>query len=292
MSANLHSVEPQATSQRMQCMEIWGGNQAIAKRFSGPGIDVDVRSVPYGASRVGGGDIYYGTSCASGRITRLMLADVSGHGESAARLAVQLRDLMRANVNTIDQERFVGEMNREFGQLAEESGFATAVVATYFAPRRRLTLSIAGHPLPFYFSGSRRRWTHVLASEVAAKIPGNLPLGVLADTSYAAREIECRRGDMFLLYSDAYIEAVDGEGELLGMDGLLRILNERTTQDPAAVISEVRARVADLNPQNLQGDDATLILATITESPVRWRDNLLAPWRLFRPVADATRLQA
>src|SRR6187402_1776010 len=63
----------------MQCMEVWGGNQAFDSSLALPGLDAWVYSRPYGQSAIGG-DVYYVSSCATGRIMRLLLADVSGHG--------------------------------------------------------------------------------------------------------------------------------------------------------------------------------------------------------------------
>ena len=62
-------------------MEIWGGNRAIETSFEAPGLDIYVHSQPFQNSEAGG-DIYYLTSCASGRLSRFLLADVSGHGLS------------------------------------------------------------------------------------------------------------------------------------------------------------------------------------------------------------------
>ena len=103
-------VKPEPTApERMTCMEIWGGNRAINKRFEAPGLDIYVHSAPYKESKTGGGDIYYVTSCASGRISRLLLADVSGHGADVSDIAITLRDLLRENVNKISQEKFVSQ---------------------------------------------------------------------------------------------------------------------------------------------------------------------------------------
>mgnify|MGYP003483393270 CR=1 FL=1 len=38
-----------------------------------------------------GGDVVYASSCATGRITRLMVADVAGHGHTVAATAADLR---------------------------------------------------------------------------------------------------------------------------------------------------------------------------------------------------------
>lgn len=276
---------------RMACMEIWGGNQATDQSFEAPGIDIYVHSSPYGASEVGGGDIYYLTSCASGRISRMLLADVSGHGAAVADLAVALRDLLRENVNKISQTQFVEGMNREFGRLGKESCFATAIVATYFEPTQSLSLSIAGHPYPFYYRASQQQWVHLDPQATVDGDIGNLPLGILEESTYPGRKIETEPGDMFLLYSDAFIESVCKDDRPLGMSGVLDLLNDMGTPDPTTLISDIREKVASMSERNLLDDDATLILGHTTSTRTRLKDNLMAPIRLASGVVhDNTQL--
>ena len=268
-------------------MEIWGGNHAINKSFAAPGLDMFVYSKPYADSEVGGGDIYYLTSCASGRISRLLLADVCGHGEAASQLAISLRDLMRANVNKISQRQFVEGMNKEFGKVSELSGFATAVVATFFEPKKSLAISVAGHPYPIYYRARRKQWVHLDPAE-SDKSLGNLPLGIYDESDYPGRKIITEIGDKFLLYSDAFIESLNESHQILGIDGLVQLLNTRTFDKPEDVIPFLLERIGALSNDNLQEDDATLILGSITDNKVRLRDNLIAPLRLLGKVNDTT----
>src|SRR4051812_11353456 len=106
-------VDPDAT-QTMQCMEIWGGNQQVDTTVLMPGLEAWVYSHAYGDSAAGGGDVHYVSSCATGRVTRLLLADVSGHGAPVCDVAGTLRSLMRRYVNYIDQAEFVRAMNGQF----------------------------------------------------------------------------------------------------------------------------------------------------------------------------------
>src|ERR1043166_9313124 len=122
----------------MTCMEVWGGNQVTAQGVEFGGLDAWVYSKPFGQAH-SGGDVYYASSCATGRITRLLLADVAGHGMSVAATAADLRLLMRRFVNRLDQAEFVRSINRHFAELSRQSDFATAVVTTFFAPTRHLT---------------------------------------------------------------------------------------------------------------------------------------------------------
>jgi hypothetical protein len=141
-------------AQHMQCMEVWGGSQLTSSGVELGGLDVWVYSKPFGEA-LRGGDVYYVSSCASGRISRLLLADVSGHGQSVASTAADLRTLMRRFVNRLDQKEVVRLLNEQFTALSRHGSFATAVLTTFFAPTRRLSLCNAGHPRPLLFARPR-----------------------------------------------------------------------------------------------------------------------------------------
>ncbi len=144
-------------TQRMQCMEVWGGSQLTSAGVEFGGLDAWVYSKPYGQAKAGG-DVYYASSCATGRISRLLLADVSGHGNAVAATAADLRTLMRRFVNRLDQTEFVRLLNQQFMELSEGGTFATAIVSTFFAPSRRLTVCNAGHPRPLMYHAAQKRW--------------------------------------------------------------------------------------------------------------------------------------
>src|SRR6202041_3995711 len=129
--------EPQ--TQHMTCMEVWGDSQLTARGIEMCGLNAWVYSKPFGQAQRGG-DVYYASSCATGRISRLLLADVSGHGNSVAATAADFRTLMRRFVNRLDQKEFVRLLNEQFTSLSSHGTFATAVVATFFAPTGRLSV--------------------------------------------------------------------------------------------------------------------------------------------------------
>src|SRR3954467_11017403 len=123
--------------QLMQCMEVWGGNDLVDANVSMAGLDAWVYSRPYMKAQAGG-DVYYVSACATGRITRLLVADVSGHGAKVRETAIALRSLMRRYVNHLDQRQFLRSMNSHFAEISEAGIFATAVVTTYFGPTKYL----------------------------------------------------------------------------------------------------------------------------------------------------------
>ncbi len=290
-AAHMSSASPPTNEapDRMQCMEVWGGNSVVDKTFEVPGLRVWVYSKPHGEAAAGG-DVYYISSCASGRITRLLLADVSGHGPAAADLAIALRDLMRKNVNLIRQGRLVEGMNRQFGRVSNSGAFATALVSTFFQPARKLTLCNAGHPPPLFFQAKLNRWSILQADDAESSGIFSTPLGVHDQAYYPPIELPLEPGDLVLIYSDALIESRDAAGELLGMKGLLALAQQQDVSDPSRLVTSLLDSIRQSHAENLDHDDVTVILFQATGTATTLRDNLLAPYRLVRGVTDRTSL--
>ena len=207
-----HLMSQHDDAHHMQCMEVWGGNQLADSGVVMAGLDAWVYSKPYGGAE-GGGDVYYVSSCATGRIVRLLVADVSGHGAKVSQIATGLRSLMRKHVNQIDQTRFVRSMNQQFQTLASIGSFATAVVTTFFAPTNHLSLCNAGHPPPLIYRAATKIWDfleHKPSTESSE--PGNVPLGILDLTEYDQFDVKLKVGDLVLCYTDSLIEARDANG--------------------------------------------------------------------------------
>jgi phosphoserine phosphatase RsbU/P len=266
------------TSQTMQCMEVWGGNAAVDTSVVISGVDAWIYARPYRDAE-GGGDVYYVSSCATGRVTRLLLADVSGHGSDVADIAGQLRSLMRRNVNFLDQGRFVGELNSQFTVLSDAGCFATALAMTFFGPTRRLTLCNAGHPPPLLYRAAAGEWEYV-QRDVRAE-GGNLPWGIETVCDYDQFDVPLGVGDMMLCFTDSLTEARVGERELLGPADLLAILQDIPVDPPGELIGRLIAAIEQR--ATLQEDDVTILLfrpnETATAPPTAQR--LLAPIRIL-----------
>lgn len=270
----------------MQCMEVWGGNEPFDAAVAMSGLDAWVYCRPY-KEAAGGGDIYYVSSCATGRITRLLVADVSGHGVAACDPAGSLRSLMRQYVNFIDQAAFVREMNRRFAADAKAGCFATAIVTTFFAPTGELSLCNAGHPPPMVYRARTGAW-EVLEKEVKDR-SANVPLGLLDLTEYEQFEATLEVGDLVLCYTDSCIESNGADGQMLGVAGLLGILRDMKQTEPAQLIREVLSAIDAQREGNLKDDDVTVLVfrANGLGRRVSFRNKLLAPVRVLGGVVRA-----
>ncbi len=255
-------------AQQMSCMEVWGGSQLTTRRVEMGGLDAWVYSKPFGQAQRGG-DVYYASSCATGRIARLLLADVAGHGNTVASTAANLRTLMRRFVNRLDQTEFVRLLNQQFTALSEAGTFATAVVATFFAPTRRLIVCNAGHPRPLLYRAAKEQWSLLGAEPANDPSALNMPLGILDVTEYEQFDVELEPGDCVLSYTDALIESRDADGEMLGEAGLLRILRLLGDVEPQLLTKTLLREIADRYPTNLTEDDVTVLLVRASGRRVR-----------------------
>ena len=253
----------------MQCMEVWGGSQLTAAGVEFGGLDAWVYSKPYGAAHAGG-DVYYASSCATGRISRLLLADVSGHGSAVASTAADLRTLMRRFVNRLDQTEFVRLLNQQFMELSEGGTFATAIVSTFFAPSRRLTVCNAGHPRPLMYHAAQQRWDflgHHSLGDSAKSTPSNIPLGMLDLSEYEQFDVELEPGDCVVSYTDALIESRDADGKDLGEAGVLRIMRHLGDVEPRRLIDALLKEIGGRHPENLTEDDVTVLVVRVNGRP-------------------------
>jgi serine phosphatase RsbU (regulator of sigma subunit) len=191
----------------------------------------------------------------------LILADVSGHGAAVADMARSLRDLMRRNINRKSQSRLVGELNRQFNDLARLSRFATALVATYLANRQQLTLCNAGHPRPLWYRAASDQWSFVDADDHdrAGRL-ANLPLGVDTSTAYPQLTLEMNPGDIVFFYTDALTELADSKGEMLGEQGLRRLMESIRAADAPSMAQALVTALERHHEGRAADDDATFLL--------------------------------
>jgi len=275
----------------MHCMEVWGGSELTSRGVAFGGLEAWVYSKPYGGA-LDGGDVYYASSCATGRIARFLLADVAGHGTAVADTANGLKGLMRRFVNRLDQAEVVRLLNRQFAEVAPCGVFATAIVATFFSPSRRLSVCNAGHPRPLLYRAARREWSFLAADEEAPCLNSrNVPLGIFDMTEYEHFDVELEAGDCVLAYTDALMEAAGPDGQILGEDGLLQLVRGLDHASPKE-LAESLLRETDIRcPAALSCDDVTVMVLRASGRPLKFSlsEKLRAFGRFFKTLCASLR---
>jgi PAS domain S-box-containing protein len=185
----------------------------------------------------------------------VLLADVSGHGVSAALYTMQIKSIARAKASLAGSTgRFVAALNTELADFVVAEAFATACYAVVNTKTGEFTYSNAGHPQPLLYRAAERR---------AVPLSGaGVPLGILAGQDYDCHTCNLAPGDLVLFYTDGAAEVANETGEMLNTDGLAKLLVEelREQGSPSADLLErlyqkIEARCAAISLP----DDLTLL---------------------------------
>ena len=207
---------------RMACLEVMGGNQAASYEAELPGLDAWISCRPLlPATR--GGDLYYLSVCSKGSISRITLADVSGHGEGVSTLAERLRDSLREHADHWDQSALVRQLNDSFLKISTDGKFATAVLLGHYVDTGEMLFTNAGHPPPLWYRAAVREWMFLEEETPYSKEIADLPLGIIPGTAYTQAAVQLEPGDLLLLYTDGIVESRNDRGEQVGLGGLLEM---------------------------------------------------------------------
>lgn len=92
-----NSPFPTVNSQnRLECEEAWGGIHKRDTEIVAGKVVGSIYSAPAEGGR--GGDIYYFGACKGDTITRLAIADVTGHGEAVSEISQYVYESLKAHM--------------------------------------------------------------------------------------------------------------------------------------------------------------------------------------------------
>jgi sigma-B regulation protein RsbU (phosphoserine phosphatase) len=222
-----HTPPPtRPSSRRLACAETWAGNERTASLLELPGLTVWTHSAPSDSSDVGG-DVHYVSLCPACMVSRIALADVSGHGSAVAALGEMLRELMQRYLRDLMQVDLMRDLNQAVRDGLDEVHYATMVAVGWHSRRSLLVVTNAGHPPPLWYRSARQEWSWLDATPTTERgRRAGVPLGLLPDIDYDRTVIRPRPGDLVVLYSDGASESTDPAGTELGRDGLMNIARD------------------------------------------------------------------
>ena len=207
-----------------------------------------------------GGDLHYMTVCGKGAISRVVLADVAGHGEVVSSVAERLRDGLRKHVNTWDQSILIQELNNSFLAGANGVQYATAFVLGHYVQSGEMLFTNAGHVPPLWYRAAERKWLIISHSTPYAKDVADLPLGLIAGTPYTQTAIQLSPGDLLVLYTDGISESRDAAGRELGFDQLASFASTVPVEQPDEAGEALLSCVEMFRRPVPAADDETMVV--------------------------------
>ncbi len=143
----------------------------------------------------------------------ILLADVSGHGPSAALTSAMAKtSFLRSAASATQPQELLTAMNRDLTGLVESGRFITAAAVVFDPSRQTAQLSWAGHPHPLLFRNHDAQLLH---------LPSDLPLLIDENKTYTqSLSLSLRPGDRLLLYTDGATDVTNPQGAFLDSAGL------------------------------------------------------------------------
>jgi len=209
----------------------------------------------YSPARTIGGDLSV-ILPQGGEFLNLVMCDVSGHGAGSALLANRIYS---ETFHTLEERIRPGRVLRRLHDFVHDhigvDGFYFTMAAARFSQRgHRVTFAAAAQPPALLVSnGVLRR----VDSQSGV-------LGCLADNAPAesADEIDLATGDRLVLYTDGLVEVFNQSREMLGVEGLAKMVRESATQSLQQMKQTILDGVATWRNGSL-ADDISLIIVEV-----------------------------
>lgn len=218
-------------------------------RMDFPGLSIAAR---YVACHELAGDFYDYAVAGDGSIA-LMIADVVGHGTSAAMMTGVVKSAFHAaHVDNFEPLCVLDRVKSSI-QAFEADRFLTLCSARLDLRGRRLSYVNAGHP-PVIL---RRPGREALLLEST----GPLISSALSDLPCGKEEISLREGDFLLFYTDGVTEASGGE-EMFGQKRILTLMSRNQARG-MQLLDEVLTAVSEFSGGEQNQDDITLLAAEL-----------------------------
>lgn len=244
----------------LACAETWASNKRAASLVELPGLTAWVYSVPLGVGHAGG-DVHYMSVCPSCIVSRIALADVSGHGDAVAVFGEKLRVLMQRYLRDLEQIALMRDLNQAVREELGGGHYATMVAVGWHGRRGLVVMTNAGHPPPLWYRASRGEWSWLETQRASERgRPAGVPLGLLADVAYDRLIVKPKSGDLIVLYSDGVSEALGPSGNELGQDGLMNMARALDSSSAEALGTQLASELHAFRGQGEPLDDETIIV--------------------------------
>jgi serine phosphatase RsbU (regulator of sigma subunit) len=210
----------------------------LKKELEREGLQHQARYLPGRRQALLAGDFWDTVQTPDGAV-HVVIGDVCGHGPDEAALGAALRIAWRTLVlaghtgnDLLGTLETVLRNERKSPEI-----FTTMCTVAIDTDLRHAQLHVVGHPAPLFLRGRVRGGV----LDVVPDTPSGPPLGIFNDVEWSTIELELGDDWSMLLYTDGLIEATVGGGpDLLGTEGLIRLIREQGEIDLDRIITAVQ----------------------------------------------------
>lgn len=186
-----------------------------------------------------------------------VVADVIGHGISAALLMTTVRAFFRERIlSPGSAARIVSDVNKRLvGDIEELNLFITMFYSEIDLKEKCIRWVHAGHESTLVYDPAEDDFESLAGD--------GLPLGVMEDWDYQASEIPYRSGQVIVIRTDGIKEASNSQGEYFGNERLMNIMREHHDRPAKEILNEVFDALERFRHPVERDDDETLVVIKV-----------------------------
>ncbi|MEW6701809.1 MAG: SpoIIE family protein phosphatase [Bacteroidota bacterium] len=218
-----------------------------------PGYDISAISIP---AIEAGGDYFDFVKLSGGKIG-IAIGDVSGKGIGAAIYMTLTKGILQAHAEEdVSPKNVLAKVNRLLYKTIEKNSFVSMFYAILDTNRHTILYSRAGHN-PGILCSQEGGKTKLLLSRGMAL---GLEEGHIFTSTLNEEEIILQVGDLFILYTDGFTEAMNEKHEQYGEERMIKLIEGNrnlTSRDLLNLILKDVKRFVSNYPQH---DDMTILV--------------------------------
>ncbi|MEN8153742.1 MAG: SpoIIE family protein phosphatase [Acidobacteriota bacterium] len=177
------------------------------------------------------------------------IADISGHGISAALISSMLKVFFSLYARDILSTQLLFEiLNHEFFRYLDSGEFFSSFYGIYFEKEKRFIFTNANHPPPLLLR-KNKKVIETLSSE-------GFFVGIFKDPVFGEKEIRIEKGDRILFYTDGVIELKNRKKERYGTDRLKGLMVSEMKNNVRSLVKKIESDL--YNFADTMDDDITI----------------------------------
>jgi len=213
--------------------------------------EVASRFVP---ARQIGGDLYDFLKYSGHGVTGIAVGDVSGKGAPAAIYAALVSGIARSHaIEEPSAASMLEAINLSLAERPIDGQYVSMIYAIWDDHQQTLQLANSGLPRPI----------HCHDGEVEEIQATGLPMGLFTNATYDELSLRCRRGDVFLFFSDGILDATSARGEMFGRHRLEEITQANCGRTAEELVDAIFTAVSSHAEGVEAFDDQTIVVLQV-----------------------------
>jgi sigma-B regulation protein RsbU (phosphoserine phosphatase) len=180
----------------------------------------------------------------------IVIADVSGDGIPAALIMAAFRALLRYNAKLFnDPSKLMELMNEQVSEFMRKRDFISIFYGVLNLKTHTFSYCNCGHNPPLFFESGKIRYLESCGPS----------LNLIKNAEYYTNQIELRKNDQIILYTDGVVEVFDKEKNQFGLDRLTNLIRSNLDKSPKEMIDIIIQSTEEFSFSGVYKDDFTLL---------------------------------